>query len=118
MGRIIPALSYFLPEEALERTWYDLYNGTDESNWLPMTNATDLSTEFDTPKAAGADGIIVWGAGKDASTVARCGNMARYFERTLGPKLLAVGGRRTTVWSGALAGRTSLIEIDAAVVRK
>jgi hyaluronoglucosaminidase len=79
-------------------TWYDLFNGTDESNWLPMTNATDLSTEFDTPKAAGADGIIVWGAGKDASTVARCGNMARYFEKTLGPKLLAVGGR---VWSAS-----------------
>ena len=42
-------------------------------------------------KRAGADGIIVWGAGKDASTNARCANMAKYLETTLGPKLLLVG---------------------------
>lgn len=71
-------------------TWYDLFNGTNQTNWLPMTNATDLATEFDTPKSAGADGIIVWGAGKDASTNARCANMAKYLETTLGPKLLLV----------------------------
>ena len=39
-------------------TWYDLFNGTNESNWRPMRNATDLKTEFATPRHAGADGII------------------------------------------------------------
>ena len=68
-------------------TWYDLFNGTDQDYWWPMTNATDLATEFDTPKRAGADGIIVWGAGKDASTHRRCRNLSLYWQRTLGPKL-------------------------------
>ena len=52
-----------------------------------MTNPTDLDTEFATPKAAGADGIIVWGAGHDTSTAERCANMVSYFNDTLGPYL-------------------------------
>ena len=105
----------------------DLFNGTNEDYWWPMTNGTDLATEFDTPKLAGADGIIVWGArdtqtlkcthqddlithararirkarrvhgmpahagaGKDASSHARCSNMAKYFPSKLGPKLASL----------------------------
>ena len=60
-----------------------------------MRNATDLQTEFGTPKQAGADGIIVWGAGVDASTDARCSSMARYFEATLGPTLRRVASLTT-----------------------
>ena len=71
-------------------TWYDLFNTTNISNWHQMTNATDLATEFDTPKAAGADGIIVWGGGVDASTEVRCSSMARYLDETLGPKLASL----------------------------
>jgi len=52
-----------------------------------MENATDLATEFSTPKAAGADGIIVWGSSADTSTAARCANLATYFNDTLGPTL-------------------------------
>ena len=73
--------------EIIAFTWYDLFNGTDVSNWLPMTNQTDLSTEFDTPKASLADGIIVWGSSADVSTPARCNNMKDYVNSTLGPKL-------------------------------
>ena len=68
-------------------TWYDLFNTSNQSNWWPMENATDLATEFDTPRKEGADGIIVWGAGKDASTADRCRKMTRYVKGTLGPKL-------------------------------
>ena len=71
-------------------TWYDLFNTSSISNWRQMTNATDLATEFDTPKAAGADGIIVWGGGVDASTEARCSSLAAYFNATLGPKLASL----------------------------
>jgi len=73
-------------------TWYDLFNTTNVSNWHQMTNATDLETEFGTPAKAGADGIIVWGGGVDASPSARCSSMAGYFESTLGPKLQAAAG--------------------------
>ena len=79
-------------------TWYDLFNGTDQNYWRPMTNATDLATEFDTPRTAGADGIIVWGAGKDASTVERCSNMEGYLQSTLGPKLLSLAARPKAYW--------------------
>lgn len=71
-------------------TWYDLFNGTNESNWRPMRNATDLSTEFVTPRRAGADGIIVWGAGEDASTAERCRTMTQFVNDTLGPVLRSV----------------------------
>jgi hypothetical protein len=72
-------------------TWYDLYvMGINVSTWHQMTNATDLVTEFHTPKAAGADGIIVWGSGVDSSTSQRCTSMAGYFASTLGPALGAL----------------------------
>ena len=76
-----------LDVDVIAYTWYDLFNTTNITNWHPMTNATDLETEFGVPKRAGADGIIVWGGGVDASTDARCANLARYFDTTLGPKL-------------------------------
>lgn len=46
-----------------------------------MTNQTDLATEFDTPKAAGADGIIVWGSSADVNTKERCEGMATSVRR-------------------------------------
>jgi hypothetical protein len=69
---------------------YVLYNGT--STWQALTSTADLATEFDTPKSAGADGVIVWGSSMDADSPARCGEMAQYFASKLGPKLGSLAG--------------------------
>ena len=61
----------------------------DPRRWQPMRGAADLATEFHTPAAAGADGIIVWGSSADVTSAAKCAALGEYVNTTLGPVLLA-----------------------------
>ena len=54
---------------------------------MPFLNRTQLVVEFETPEAASADGIVIWGAGVDVESASRCRDFAQYFNTTLAPFL-------------------------------
>ena len=76
-------------------TWYDARSGVLPTQWQPITSPAQLQLEFGEPKRAGGDGVIVWGTSTDAgvylhpsnAAIARCRELASYFNNTLGPFL-------------------------------
>jgi hypothetical protein len=52
-----------------------------------MHNATDLHAEFELAKAAGAQGMVVWGSSGGVQNVAQCDAIGDYVATTLGPLL-------------------------------
>ena len=55
-----------------------------------ITDPTVLTAEFLTPKAAGADGLVVWGCGDEVklpSPTVACKAVTEYMRSTLGPVL-------------------------------
>jgi hyaluronoglucosaminidase len=78
-------------------TWPALYTPTcaSDGHQCPrMENPSDLRAEFELARAAGANGMIVWGAHSDVQhDPSDCDKFARYLETTLGPVLQGEAGR-------------------------
>jgi hyaluronoglucosaminidase len=81
-------------------TWFVLDDGvcTGPEGGKPghcplMRNKTDLHAEFELAKAAGAQGMVVWGSSGDVQDAVQCAAVGDYVANTLGPLLQRISPR-------------------------